>query len=1694
MKAAPNLPDLISSSSSSLASSAPPSAPFLEARSSAAASPSSTGTIAAAAAEALVPSRDASGGGGGDMVAVERRGFHSVVCRWTVPQFPRAKARALWSRYFEVGGYDCRLLVYPRGDSQALPGYLSLYLQIVDPRGGGSSSSGNKWDCFASYRLAISNHLDDAKSVARDSWHRFSSKKKSHGWCDFAPFSAVLDARSGFLLQPSDSIVVTADILLLHETVSFNRDHEPQPPPADVLGGKFTWKVHNFSLFREMIKTQKIMSPVFPAGDCNLRISVYQSSVAGVDHLSMCLESKDTEKTSTAASSPAAPAPERSCWCLFRMSVLNQRPGLNHVHRDSYGRFAADNKSGDNTSLGWNDYMRMEEFIGPDAGYLADDTAVFSTSFHVIRESSNFTKNFGPLVGSSGGRGAARKSDGHFGKFTWRIENFTRLKDLLKKRKITGLCIKSRRFQIGNRDCRLIVYPRGQSQPPCHLSVFLEVTDSRNTASDWSCFVSHRLSVVNQKIEEKSVTKESQNRYSKAAKDWGWREFVTLTSLFDQDSGFLVQDTVIFSAEVLILKETSIMQEFSDSESDSTSACSNSQIDAICKRGSFTWRVENFLSFKEIMETRKIFSKFFQAGGCELRIGIYESFDTICIYLESDQSSGSDPDKNFWVRYRMAVVNQKNPAKTVWKESSICTKTWNNSVLQFMKVSDLLESDAGFLVRDTVVFVCEIIDCCPWFEFSDLEVLASEDEQDALSTDPDELIESEDSECISGDEEDMFRNLLSRAGFHLTYGDNTSQPQVTLREKLLMDAGAIARFLTSLRVYLDDPAKIKRLLLPTKISSGSCGKKDPSKCVPNSPSVMNLLMGVQVLQQAIIDLLLDIMVECCQPSEGRAGYDSSETSSKTSPGSNGATTPPETNGDGELTTEYARCDMYERLEREVEEIRQTYAVQSSYLKTYERHKTNQEQSISPPETSAGDQPTDDVFIRAPKTKWPEQSEELLGLIVNSLSALDSAVPRGCPEPRRRPQTVQKIILVLDKAPNHLQPNLIALVPKLIDSSEHSLAACALLDRMQKPDADPSLRLLVFDVLCQLEFGSEVWERVLYQALELLADSSDELLIAATSFVFKAASQCQHLPQAVRAFRLRLKSLGTEVPQCVLDFLAQTVHTSTDVAEAILSGIDSDSELDGNCTISCGTYSFAANAISSDGMHSGNDQVVHGCHYHTDVYILVEMLSMHALFPEVSQVFERALIRGAIGLQSVALVLERRHSQRLNIKSRSIIDESENREVLVDGNFDSLPVQEDDFTSVLSLGEVLSLSTDTRVQDFVRMLYAIMFKIYSEEHYRFRMLKGLVERATNMTNSCRVVDIDMDVLVFLVREEDGIARPVLSMLREVVQVAQVDRANLWHQICAVEDENIRFREERQEESANFANEKASLSRRLNESEATTNRLKAELKAEMERFAREKKELTEQMSEVENQLEWLRSEKDEEIAKLSADRRVLQDRLHDAETQLSQLKTRKRDELKKVVKEKNALAERLKSAEAARRRFDEELKRYATETVTREEVRQSLEDEVRRLTQTVGQTEGEKREKEEQVARCEAYIDGMEAKLQTCQQYIHTLEASLQEEMARHAPLYGAGLEALSMKELDTIARIHEDGLRQIHAIQQIKNSSNALVGGHSLAQVHGLYTTVPPMPVGMPPSIIPNGAGIHGNGHMNGAVGPWFSPT
>lgn len=94
---------------------------------------------------------------------------------------------------------------------------------------------------------------------------------------------------------------------------------------------------------------------------------------------------------------------------------------------------------------------------------MQDDTATFTAAFHVIKETCTFSRSLDRM--GSKARAVKPKNvnvgENFQGKFVWKIEHFTRLKDILKKRKITGLCVKSKRFTVGGRDCRLIVYPRG---------------------------------------------------------------------------------------------------------------------------------------------------------------------------------------------------------------------------------------------------------------------------------------------------------------------------------------------------------------------------------------------------------------------------------------------------------------------------------------------------------------------------------------------------------------------------------------------------------------------------------------------------------------------------------------------------------------------------------------------------------------------------------------------------------------------------------------------------------------------------------------------------------------------------------------------------------------------------------------------------------------------------------------------------------------------------------------------------------------------------------------------------------------------------------------------------------------------------------------------------------------------------------
>ncbi|EEH53132.1 uncharacterized protein MICPUCDRAFT_35799, partial [Micromonas pusilla CCMP1545] len=811
----------------------------------------------------------AAGVGGVGFVEAFREGQHAATLRWTLPEFGATRARQLWGDAKDVGGHECRLLVYPKGDTAALPGYSSVFLEMrakapaarADSGGKGRGAPGN-WECFAWYALTVVHPTDPTKNRTRQSYHRFSATKKSHGWCDFA----VIDPE--FLLD--GVVLVCADIVVLSETAELSRDDLPPGNPhlneamSEVTSGRFQWTIHNFNAFRAMMGTHKIVSPKFPAGDCHFAVAAYQTALGGEDG---------------GSDGGGGLSAEPSAWLLFRVSLVNQVDSKKTAHRDTYGRFASGEDGGDHTSLGWNDFLDMSRLDDPEEGFStgAAGKVTLAVTFYVIRESHG-------ARGSRHGHGGVDGDGAYRARFVWKIDNFTKLKDLLKKRKMNGLCVKSKRFVVGGKDCRVVIYPRGQQSPATSLSMFLEVTNVSErrrrppTAGkhNWSVFVSHRMGVLNHHDASKSVIRESQNRYGRSAKDWGWREFLPLTSLFDNDAGFLdpARDRVVFVAEVLVLKEHSELKKmdptrvagaimsFEDTLAGDkllwglggsfgknmktiskhfgervavcakhpTTRCEewwegtlqlskndrvivlkyaarwNDEIDdlndvdahddglsdhtlekrfdaddvvnvrrltaeedgdlldgaddAVSKlrtppadapgRGvnvDFTWKIENVSAFRGILETRKLFSRFFPAGGVNLRLGAYESFDTLCVYLESDQGStpsamknkttppggggggaigeggkigtgggdgggGGDGDGDYWVRYRVAVTNQKHPDRTKWKDATTSSKRWTSNVIQFMPTEDLTHPEGGYLVKDSIALAVEVLDVC----------------------------------------------------------------------------------------------------------------------------------------------------------------------------------------------------------------------------------------------------------------------------------------------------------------------------------------------------------------------------------------------------------------------------------------------------------------------------------------------------------------------------------------------------------------------------------------------------------------------------------------------------------------------------------------------------------------------------------------------------------------------------------------------------------------------------------------------------------------------------------------------------------------------------------------------------------------------------------------------------------------------
>ncbi|CAM6084166.1 unnamed protein product [Calypogeia fissa] len=128
-----------------------------------------------------------------------------------------------------------------------------------------------------------------------------------------------------------------------------------------------------------------------------------------------------------------------------------------------------------------------------------------------------------------------------YGKFTWKIENFSEI----SKREL-----RSNIFEVGGYKWYILVYPQGCDV--CnHLSLFLCVADYDKLLPGWSHFAQFTIAVVN-KDPKKSKYSDTLHRFCKKEHDWGWKKFMELSKVLD---GFTVADTLVIKAQVQVIRE-----------------------------------------------------------------------------------------------------------------------------------------------------------------------------------------------------------------------------------------------------------------------------------------------------------------------------------------------------------------------------------------------------------------------------------------------------------------------------------------------------------------------------------------------------------------------------------------------------------------------------------------------------------------------------------------------------------------------------------------------------------------------------------------------------------------------------------------------------------------------------------------------------------------------------------------------------------------------------------------------------------------------------------------------------------------------------------------------------------------------------------------------------------------------------------
>ncbi|XP_057869500.2 ubiquitin C-terminal hydrolase 12-like [Cryptomeria japonica] len=129
-------------------------------------------------------------------------------------------------------------------------------------------------------------------------------------------------------------------------------------------------------------------------------------------------------------------------------------------------------------------------------------------------------------------------------RYTWMIDNFSSLN---VKRHYSDV------FTIEGLKWRLRIFPKGNRFLD-QLALFLDAADAATLSNGWSRRVKFSLTVINQMNSTLSKRRGTCYEFNSRVTVWGCLSVMPLKELYDPSNGYLVNDTLIVEANVVIQK------------------------------------------------------------------------------------------------------------------------------------------------------------------------------------------------------------------------------------------------------------------------------------------------------------------------------------------------------------------------------------------------------------------------------------------------------------------------------------------------------------------------------------------------------------------------------------------------------------------------------------------------------------------------------------------------------------------------------------------------------------------------------------------------------------------------------------------------------------------------------------------------------------------------------------------------------------------------------------------------------------------------------------------------------------------------------------------------------------------------------------------------------------------------------------